>query len=371
MKIVAVIPTWKGPYPIDQAGAKNVYVTTRDSKSVDVIDNQKLKRIRTIRLTHFPRSMGYNAAKKLAVVSGKKKALSTVINTRSHQVVGRVGTDCETKRWWMGFGGSLATGHPFWVTDDKFLHIDRAHRKIDLYKVSGSHNRYRIYKLDSMKVATSVHHVIRVPNAKGRDKNRFYGIAEGAPLHGKSPAIIAFELSGNKLKHKRTVHTPTKDATKTGSHHASFHPDGKHIYLGSNEGYTYVINRLRMKVVTTIKTGKGNGHTTFIPGRMIGVSTNHDDRFMTIINAKTHKKITDIYVSNKLSADKSRKTQSHTTSFDPKNDRYVYSAASNEGRIFEIDLQTCKVKRTIQLKKGSYPIQGTFVWGTGSKDAVM
>ena len=367
MTLKVIISTnGSAPYPVDQAGAEHVYAITRGSKSIDVISNQNLKRIRTIPLAHYPRSAAYNKVNRLAIVSGRKKPVTSVIDTKTHQVVATVGTDSITTP--NDFGGSLATGHPFWVTEDKFLLLDRANRKIELYVVSENKGKYDVLLSDSLMLNTSVHHVLSVPNAQGSDKNmgknnRFYGIAEGAPNDDISPGVIEFDVSGEKLIKRKTIHVLTNevDAEDMGSHHATFHPDGKHIYLGSNEGFTYVINRLSMSVVKTIKTGLGNGHTTMIPGRMIGVSTNHNDRFMTILNLTTHEKIIDVYISD-LATDPKRKTQSHTSSFDPENDRFFYTAASNEGRIIEIDLEKFSVSREIEFKCGSYPIQGTFVW---------
>ena len=61
MEVKAKIPT-EGiqPYPIDQTGVNNVYVTTRGSKSLDVIDKRTLKRVHTIQLDHYPRSVACN-----------------------------------------------------------------------------------------------------------------------------------------------------------------------------------------------------------------------------------------------------------------------------------------------------------------------
>ena len=254
---------------------------------------------------------------------------------------------------------------------------------MDLYHVAELAGKYTINLADTLKVNTSVHHVLSVPNAEGDDKNVFYAIGEGAPTEGLSPAVIAFELSDGNLVHKKTLHMPTDEVNEMGSHHANFHPDGIHIYLGSNEGYTYVIDRNAMSIVKTIETGKGNGHTTMIPGKMLGVSTNHDDTFFTIIDLNTHQKratikldgsageteealntrsFTKFGMQERIDKKSNRKTQGHTSSFDPKNDRYFYTSASDAGRIIEIDMETLSISREIELKCGSYPIQGVFVW---------
>ncbi|MDK2596567.1 YncE family protein [Pseudoalteromonas obscura] len=361
MKIKEVINSiGDSPYPIDKAGDGQVYVTTRNTQSLDVISSQTLEIGGVIPLNHFPRSVTYNKSKKLAAVSGTKKAVTSIIDTKTNEVIATVGN--ETPLTVNDFGGGLATGHPFWVSEKQFLILDRARRTLELYEVGVEQGSHVISHKYTLATPTSVHHIMSTPNATGWSKNVFYAVLEGSPKNGVAPGIMAFELSDNKLYQKQIKHMP---ATATnvgtmGAHHASFHPDGVHIYLGSNEGKTFVINSVSMEVVSTIETGKGNGHTTMIPGRMLAVSTNHTDTFMTVIDLITHKKVTDIEVSPPASS-KSRKTQSHTSSFDPKNDRYFYTAASDDGRILEIDLDTFTISREIEMS-GSYPIQGTFVW---------
>ena len=368
MRLLKVIKTvGSAPYPIDGAGPGHVYVSTRGSKSIDVISNKDLEIIRTISLSHHPRSVSYNKGNGLALVSGRKTPVTTVIDTKTHQVVDTVGSDNITSP--TGYGGSLATGHPFWLSTTQFMILDRANQQMDLYQLSENIGKHTIRLVDSLKVNTSIHHVLSVPNGEGDTEGMkgkggiFYAIGEGSPAEGLSPAVIAFELSGGNVFHKKTLHMPTGkvNVDEMGSHHANFHPDGIHIYLGSNEGYTYVINRNSMSIVKTIETGIGNGHTTMIPGRMLGISTNHDDNFFTIIDLNTHQKKAIIKL-NGWNRNWKRKSQGHTSSFDPTNDRYFYTSASDAGRIIEIDMETLSISRDIELKCESYPIQGVFVW---------
>ena len=370
MEVVAKIPTvGEKPYPADRADVNHVYVSTRGSKSLDVIDNKELRIVKTISLDHYPRSVTCNKLFSLCVVSDRKAPGSSVIETKSHKVVAKVGSGTETTP--TDYGGSHATGHPFWVTNDKFLLLDRANRKIDLYKVSEQNEKYSANFINSLPVSSSVHHVLSCPNsAKMKDEYKmyvFFAISEGAPSEGIPPSLTRFNLTNNGLTDAKTVLMPTDnvEVSKMGSHHATFHPDGIHIYLGSNEGYTYVVNGETMSVSKIIETGKGNGHTTMVPSRNIAIATNHMDSFMTIMDLKNHKKIKNIEVSGP--SDGKRKMQSHTSSIDPENDQYFYTAASHEGRILEIDLDKLEISREIALEDpDSYPIQGVFVWGEDS-----
>ena len=234
---------------------------------------------------------------------------------------------------------------------------------MNLYRVSKKAGKYTLNFSDSLNVNTSVHHVLSVPNAEVNGQKLFYAVGEGAPKEGISPFLTAFEISDGSLVPQKTLHLPPGDmnVNEMGSHHANFHPDGIHIYLGSNEGKTFVIDRNSMSIVTTIDTGKGNGHTTMIPGRMLGISTNHDDNFFTIIDLNTHQKKAIIKL-NVWDRNWKRKAQGHTSSFDPTNDRYFYTSVSDAGRIIEIDMETLSISRDVELKCGSYPIQGVFVW---------
>ncbi len=44
-----------------------------------------------------------------------------------------------------------------------------------------------------------------------------------------------------------------------GAHHGDLHPDGVHIYVGSAEGHTFVVNKDTMTVVAEIETGPATG----------------------------------------------------------------------------------------------------------------
>ncbi|MDK1286362.1 hypothetical protein [Pseudoalteromonas umbrosa] len=361
MKLKEILNTiGDSPYPIDKAGQGQVYVTTRNTQSLDIISSSTLEIGDVIPLSHYPRSVTYNNSKKLAAVSGTKKAVTSIIDTTTNEVVATVGNEAIITP--TDFGGGLATGHPYWLSDSLFLILDRARRSLELYEVSSHQGEYVVSHKFSLATPTSVHHILAAPNTSGSDQDVFYAVLEGAPKQGIAPGVMAFELSDKKIYQKQIKLVPTLDidVQKMGAHHASFHPDGVHIYLGSNEGKTYVINKVSMEIVSIIETGTGNGHTTMIPGRMLAVSTNHTDTFMTVIDLNTHSKIANIDVSPPASSP-SRKTQSHTSSFDPRNDRYFYTAASDDGRIIEIDLETLTISREIDMP-GSYPIQGTYIW---------
>lgn len=128
------------PYPIDRTNDQKTYVSTRNSYSIGVLDNFDLDiPIDAIALTHKPRSTSYNSRRGLALISGADAAYSSVIKvnwSKVKKVVGQgevwdplVNTD---------FGGSNATGHPFWHKAKRFFQLNRPAKKLELYHKNGT-----------------------------------------------------------------------------------------------------------------------------------------------------------------------------------------------------------------------------------------
>ena len=131
MLVVDVIDTHGDqPYPIDKVGNDRVYVSTRNSTSLDIIDydGTSFSNSGIIPLKHKPRSVSYNSNTNMALVSGVRKALMSLIDVSNNRVVGVVGEYDEV-------GSGTITGHPFWVDDDEFLLTDRARQLVHLYKI--------------------------------------------------------------------------------------------------------------------------------------------------------------------------------------------------------------------------------------------
>jgi DNA-binding beta-propeller fold protein YncE len=137
MLLVDVIPTHGDqPYPIDKVGNDKVYVSTRNSNSLDIIDydGMSFSNAGIVPLRHKARSVGYNSDTNMALVSGVRKALLSVIDVSTDTVVGVVGDPHE-------IGSGTITGHPFWVDDDQFLLLDLARNLVHLYKIEQKHHR--------------------------------------------------------------------------------------------------------------------------------------------------------------------------------------------------------------------------------------
>ncbi len=356
--------TGREPYPIDKVGSNKVYVSTRESDSLDIIDYDGTNFYNTgiINLTHKPRSVTYNSSANLAAVSGTKKAVMSIIDVSTDTVIGTVGnTTAQTPS---DFGGSLATGHPFWVDNDQFLLIDRARREIHLYKVKNTEwEGWKIWKQHTVSTPTSIHHFSKIPDASNYFQKRiFYGMAEGAPVDGKNPSIERIFVTGNRIYRIGSAILKGAPASDMGSHHLGMHPNKTHIYAGSKEGTVHVIDRYTMTTVTTVSAGESSGHTTFNSASGIATQTNHRDDFMTLIDMNSHVFINTVTIASNLTPS-GNLAQSHTTSFDPENSGVYYTAAANDGSYLEIDAVSGTVTRTLPLdSNNSYTIQGAYNW---------
>ncbi len=383
MKLAGTVDT-QGltPYPVDQAGTLDkVYAITRGSNSVDVITADSLKPLGIIPLQHKPRSgESYNARLGLALIAGANKPMTSIIDVVNDTVVAVAGDNVETSQS-EDNGGSLSSGHPAWLSKDRFVVIDRVDRVIQLYGIKKVQPKgsldysWKVTYLDEVETPTSVHHLLHreLGQLSQSDKRNFYALAEGSASRGIHPGILKLRLhKDDRLTLDDTVYFDNFDATTMSAHHADFHPDGEHIYAGSTEGHLFVVNRLSMSVEKIIKTGKGSGHTRFVPAKNLAIVTNHKDTFITVINSKRHRKITDVVVSGPQT--QGQILQSHTNFVSP-DSMYYYAFASDNGIFFEFNLQSLEVERT--LYTGGAPVQGTFInwdyfsYGEGSSHGGM
>jgi hypothetical protein len=375
MLVVDVIPTHGDqPYPIDKVGNDKVYVSTRNSTSLDIIDydGTNFSNSGIIPLKHKPRSVSYNSNTNMALVSGVRKAMMSLIDVSNDRVVAVVGNRDEV-------GSGTITGHPFWVDDDEFLLTDRARQRVHLYKITtrggkkgnkkgrkkGAH--VKVVLQDTIHTPGPVHHFSKIPGAtSGRDSRTFYGSAEGLATDGINPSVIEIRVPAFKSQIKLTDRAElTGNASIMGAHHFGMHPDGVHIYMGSKEGNTFIINRNSMSIVNVVASGSGSGHTTFDADANIAIETNHTDTFMTLIDTNNHIMLGEITDVANTPTD-GNKSQSHTSSFDPMNSGMFYTAASQDGNLIEIDAISGHISRTLSLDTNGYIIQGTYNWFLGA-----
>ena len=361
------------PYPVDQAGTLDkVYAITRGSASVDVITADTLENLGVIKLDHKPRSgESYNARLGLALIAGANKPLTSVIDVVNDSVVAVAGENIETVQT-RDNGGSLSSGHPAWLSKDRFVVIDRANRIIQLYGIEKTQGKklnygWEVTLLDEVATPTSVHHILHRNLAllDQHEKHTFYALSEGSAKEAIHPGILKLHLhKDDRLTLESQVAFDGFDPALMSSHHADFHPDGTHIYAGSAEGHLFVVDSVDMVVETVIESGLGTGHTRFVPAKDLAIVTNHHDTFVTVVDIKNHRKIKDVTVSGPKT--QGQILQSHTNFVSP-DSMYYYAFASDNGIFFEFDLKNLEVSRT--LKTGGAPVQGSFInWDYFSYD---
>lgn len=352
-----VTDTGDGPYGVDQEGGSTAYALTRKTESVTVIENYFIENIGRIFLDHKPRSTNFNPNTGFSLISGADKVMTSLVKVNSDKLTKVFGVNELVQPH--DYGGSLATGHPLWIDDMRFFMLDRPARQIQLWS-----RRHGL--LSVLDTPTSVHHVFQSP-LEGFD-NIYYAVVEGNRDELLSPSILRF-----KIRHGRMVVTGESvlsdyaplllNPAEMGSHHADFHPDGVHIYIGSAEGHVFVIDKNSMNIVTMIDTGKGSGHTTFVPGHDRAFVTNHNDTYMTVINTLDHSWLMNIEVADSASSE--YKSQAHTSSVSP-DSNYFYSAASHDGVFFEIDVENLWISRELnvgaEIGEDVNILMGSFIW---------
>ncbi len=359
------------PYPIDRANDQKTYVSTRNSYSIGVIDNFDLDLpMGAIALTHKPRSTSYNSRRGLALVSGADAAYSSVIKVNRDKVKRVVGQgEVWDPQVNTDFGGSNATGHPFWHKANRFFQLNRPAKKLELYHKNGT-------LLDSIELPTTAHHLLRAPaSVYGRKaRNTYFMALEGNPSQGVTPGLMRFKIKHNKIIITGIVWLDCSDCDPAdmGGHHADISPDGGYIFMGSREGHMFVIDSMSMYIVAVLPTGTGSGHTRFVAGRDLALVTNHNDTFMTVIDTYDLTVVANIEVSDSCNLS-GLKTIGHTTGLSP-SEKYVYGVASCTGQFFRIDLDSFEVDTLdltqqviamgVNLPTGvAYPIQGAaYFW---------
>ena len=409
MSIRTVMPTkGKTPYPIGKANDRTSYVTTRDSRSVEVLNNFDVingtvskKTMRKIQLKHTPRSFAYGPARGIAVLSGNSEPWATLLlpTDPGNSAVQRLfkepkgpynidGSEDENN------GGNTSSGHPLCVQDGLFILLNRTNRTISLFRV----NQQGDTPLDTIDLSnlaaeagiddldiqpdsrmSSAHHIARSP--KEREKVYFASMEGSFNSSGalESGGVLKFKIAGEKLE--IIDYQPTRGSV----HHLDLTSDGEYILQGTTEGgmgKLYVLNAgahadAPMSIAAVIDAGKGAGHVFFSDVRKLGIVTNHDDDFLSVVDMDNDDDgsidepvtwtTTEVWIPRGITYDEfgnvddpgnvgrdatrkaGQKVQAHTASvsgIDPE-EQYYYAAAAADGIFYRIDLE--------DLDKYTYP----------------
>ena len=367
MKLIDLVDDLKTGHQITYTADKvpghtKAYVVNRGSNAIDVVDTQKFQIVKTIALDHFPRSAeAMNKTLGLCEVSGMNKAMATIIDTKTDEVVAVVGEDIEVDpKKNQNHGGSHATGHPYWLDSNHFVLLDRYGRKIITYEITKDYqDSWIVTKINELQTPTSIHQLIPRKKSYKGDASLYYATSEGSDELKPAVLELKFTKCGLEINRAVTLEKDGLSAKEMGIHHGDFHPSKKEIYIGSKEGNLFVVDYENMKIVKTIQAGKSAGHTMFVPKRNLAIVVNHKDTFVTIIDTNSDEKIKDVKVSNAEELVGNSTIQAHPKYYVSKDGRYFYAFITSDGLLYEMDLETLRVTRTLEV--GGKPAQGSFV----------
>jgi hypothetical protein len=401
MRIKAVIPT-KGakPYPIGKANDKTSYVTTRNSFSIDVLNNFDVingevnaRTVRKIELQHSPRSFAYGPARGIAVVAGNSEPWATLLmptnpgNSAVQRLFkepgGPYNIDDSIDE---NYGGNTSSGHPLCVQDGLFILLNRTQRTISLFRV----NQNGKTPLDTLNLVnleaeegiddpdigpdstlSSAHHISRSP----KDREKVYFASLEGSFNGPDVLVPGGVLKFLVVDEELVVvdYQPTRGAV----HHLDVTGDGEYVLQGTTEGGTGKLYVLKagtdaydqMSVAEIIDAGNGAGHVIISDERNLAIVANHADKFLSIIDmdgdddgnidppdtwastkawiprGTTYDEFDLVDDPGNTGRDASRvsgqKIQAHTASvsgIDPQ-EQYYYASAAADGIFYRIDLE--------------------------------
>jgi len=334
------------------------YIVNRGSDAIDVLDLRSNEIVKTINLKHNPRTAdALNKTLGLVLTSGEDRAMGSLIDVKSDEVVAVVGSDklvdFDKKP---SHGGEHATGHSMWLDSHHFVVIDRYNKKISTYVVYKSDGRFQVDKVNHIYTKTSVHHIISKEYYNG-PKDIFYAVEEGSD--DEYPAILKLKLTSDGLKPLTRLSFKDKNVKPKDIylHHGNFVPNKDEIYVGSSNGKLFIVDYKSMMFKKVLRSGKGSGHTFFIPDRSLAMVVNHQDNFITFIDTQKEQKVKDLKISDKEY--EGVNLQSHMNYFLSQDGRFVYMFLTASGKLIEIDLDKIEISRSLVV--GGHPTQGSFV----------
>lgn len=357
MEVRGTIPTLAGPYPVDRVAPDSplLIASTRDAMGVSVINADTLAHERDVSLSHQPRSAKGNGAGLIAI-SGRDRPRTSLVSVADFSVVAEFGINAAGPI--RDFGGALASGHEQWVAGtDRFFLVDRVHRTISLYAANSKHP---VWTINS---PTAVHHILPDPKGSGL----WFAMAEGGRDALTPPSVMVLQLTGDQVAvvAHRALPIPAAAQRRAGAHHLDFHPNQPLLYIGSNEGMTYVLNKATLETIAIVPTGAGAGHTGFTEfgGKTFAVSVNHNAQFITVMDADNHLRIGEVQISN-TAFNGTDKLQGHTTWV---RGQFFYVMASADAVFIEVDLAALAIARSRLLPddpltgQKPFPMQGVFL----------
>jgi len=179
MEVEKVLPS-NGKYPYEVANGfdNKILVINRDDTKIGILKEERIES--QIELDFKPRSIALNPYKNLTLVSSVSDPAELIIEGNRSKLYSD-----STYVKPNSYGGTYATGHPFWVNENYFLLLDRSEKSIELYKVGEAK------PIDKIYTSSSVHHLVY-------ENEHYFGSIEGE-RNVTSPGIIKFDIAFEKF----------------------------------------------------------------------------------------------------------------------------------------------------------------------------
>jgi hypothetical protein len=344
------------PHSLDRAGdSDRFYIRTQNSKSFDVISFEQGKVLKTVDLVdHKPRAIGATNLKyNLQLLSARDMAVVDVIDTTKDEVIATLGERTLA---------TTTTGHSTWLDSDHFVLIDRANKKVVVYKVVDKGGSFDFVKTDEKVFKSSFHTIERVTKPLTKDDLvTFYSTGEGDVSKGIPPYVneLKFDPTTGTITSTREVSLDKSTAKVVGvspiTHHAGTTPDGKYFIVPVFDGNVYIIDRKSFKVVKTIKAALGAAHIEFSQKYDIAIITNHFSNELTFLDMKTLKVTKRLTLSKTQYFDPDPAHADHRHLLQPHfsyiglNGDYFYTFATQDGDFLKINLETLEIEDTLHV----------------------
>lgn len=214
------------------SGYVNVIELTKDQNN-----NTTMNLARKVDLIHKPRSGdAYNDKYKVILMAAANRPMGSFIDVRTDKVVGTIGenVDCTltdgtkllshadantiaaaTKYHCAhdDHGGNQISGHPYWLTPDHAVIVDRSNRQLSTYYVWKEGGQLKSRLVNHLKTRTAIHQIVprdrsSLPTSEQAD---FYAVEEGKHADptdysgGIAHALIKLKLTTDGLTLERRM----------------------------------------------------------------------------------------------------------------------------------------------------------------------
>lgn len=221
----------------DNTYNSKIYAVPKGSGYVNVVELSKdvnnttsMELTKKIDLIHEPRSGdAFNKKFNIVLMAARNRPMGSFINVDTDEVVGTIGENVDCKLTdgtkllshsdantiqsatkyqcaHIDYGGDQISGHPYWLTSDYAVIVDRANRQLSVYKVWEENGSIKSQLVNHLKTRTAIHQIIprnrtSLPVSEQAD---FYAVEEGyqgnSSTYGIPHALIKMKLTTGGLK---------------------------------------------------------------------------------------------------------------------------------------------------------------------------